>query len=106
MFETTAIADGVYYLIAVADSGRLSTVVADITVMNSDLAGDAGQALQLPTLPLDAGGHAAPASTQSTSLGDLSLVAPAALAAVGVVGMLVLVGGLVGGLTQRHKTTA
>ena len=50
---TTAVPDGSYCVIAVADEGRLSTVLGGITVDNSVELGESLDSFQLPTQSLD-----------------------------------------------------
>jgi len=103
-FVTTTVPDGTYCLVAVANAGSLSTVVADITVANTAKANESLEGLQLPTLPLptppfDQGeASSVPPTPTPTSvpgpLGDTSVLAPAALGAAAVVSMLVVVVGV------------
>lgn len=80
--STTTVPDGSYCVVAVADDGRLSTVLGGITVENSVELGDNLEGLQLPTESLDgetdasAGSSLAPLST----LGWVVLAATAGLA--------------------------
>lgn len=97
---TAALPDGTYCLIAVADAGRLSTVVADITVDNSATAPLEG--LQLPTESLDGGTTVAEAPVVDSLLGDLAVLGPLALGVTAVLAVLVL--GL--GLWARRRTAA
>lgn len=98
--STAAVPDGTYCLIAVADAGRLSTVVADITVDNSATAPLEG--LQLPTESLDGGTTVAEAPVVDSLLGDLAVLGPLALGVTAVLAVLVL--GL--GLWARRRTAA
>lgn len=92
---TTSVPDGTYCLVAVADAGRLSTVVADITVNNSYSAGESTDGLQLPTESLGGDTEAnplPPALLDDSIVGDVSMLATIVLAvaaalAVGVLGL-------------------
>ncbi|OYX54555.1 MAG: hypothetical protein B7Y93_05955 [Micrococcales bacterium 32-70-13] len=97
---TAALPDGTYCLIAVADAGRLSTVVADITVDNSATAPLEG--LQLPTESLDGEETATQVPVVDSILGDLAVLGPLALGATAVLAVIVL--GL--GLWARRRTAA
>lgn len=84
---TTSVPDGDYCLIAVADAGRLSTVIADITVKNASDEGESLEGLQLPTESLADGSAATgPMFGDVSVLGALVLGVTAALA-LGVVGL-------------------
>lgn len=93
---TAAVPDGTYCLIAVADAGRLSTVVADITIDNSATAPLEG--LQLPTESFDDAATAAVASP----LGELAVLGPLALGVTAALAVVVL--GL--GLWAKRRTAA
>lgn len=95
---TAALPDGTYCLIAVADAGRLSTVVADITVDNSVT--ESLEGLQLPTESLDGGATAAPAPVVDSLLRELAVLGPLALGVTAVLAVVVL--GL--GLWARRRT--
>ena len=97
---TAALPDGTYCLIAVADAGRLSTVVADITVDNSATAPLEG--LQLPTESLNGEETATQVPVVDSILGDLAVLGPLALGATAVLAVIVL--GL--GLWARRRTAA
>lgn len=98
---TTAVPDGTYCLIAIADAGRLSTVVADITVDNAALADEPLEGFQLPTMSLDeSDAPAAAAPTSAVLLADPAVIAPIVLAATAGLAGLVL--GL--GLWARRRT--
>ena len=88
---TTSVPDGTYCLVAVADAGRLSTVIADIAVANALAPSDSLDGLQLPTLPVE-GGEAAPVT--SNPFGDPGVLGPAALGATAAIAVLVVVFGL------------
>jgi hypothetical protein len=97
-FSTTAVPDGAYCLTAIADGGRLSTVVGDITVNNAVTAGEATDGFQLPTESLGGSGAADATLTDvlaSTPLGaDIGLLGPAVLAATAIIALVVLGFGL------------
>lgn len=95
--STAAVPDGTYCLVAVADAGRLSTVVADITVDNSVTGPLEG--LQLPTQSFDGGATVAEASAVSP-LGDLAVLGPLVLGATAALAVFVL--GL--GLWTKRRT--
>ena len=90
---TTSVPDGTYCLIAVADAGRLSTVVADITVKNASDAGDSLEGLQLPTESIDGGGEAS-SPVADVLFGDVSLLGPLVLGAAGAIALTVVGVGL------------
>ena len=90
---TTSVPDGTYCLIAVADAGRLSTVVADITVKNASDAGDSLEGLQLPTESVDGGGEAS-SPVAGVLFGDVSLLGPLVLGAAGAIALAVVGVGL------------
>ena len=90
---TTSVPDGTYCLIAVADAGRLSTVVADITVKNASDAGDSLAGMQLPTESLDGGGEAS-SPVADVLFGDVSLLGPLVLGAAGAIALTVVGVGL------------
>ncbi len=87
--STAAVPDGTYCLIAVADAGRLSTVVADITVDNSVT--ESLEGLQLPTESLDGGTTAA---AESWPMGQLAVLGPLALGVTAALAVIVLVLGV------------
>ena len=93
---TTSVPDGTYCLIAVADAGRLSTVVADITVKNASDAGDSLEGLQLPTESIDGGGEdgAASSPVAGVLVGDVSLLGPLVLGFTGASALAVVGVGL------------
>ncbi len=97
---TAALPDGTYCLIAVADAGRLSTVVADITVDNA--ATGPLEGLQLPTESLNGEETATQVPVVDSILGDLAVLGPLALGATAVLAVIVL--GL--GLWARRRTAA
>ncbi len=100
---TTAVPDGTYCLIAVADAGRLSTVVADITVNNALTEGESLEGFQLPTESLGGGGTTVvPVTVDATLMGDLAVLGPFALAATATLAVIVL--GL--GVWARRRTAA
>jgi len=70
-FSTLALQNGRYCVLAVADGGRLSTAVGDVAIDNGD-------ALQLPTFPLNEEG-------ESTAAEDAALVPPDELRVLGPV---------------------
>lgn len=84
---TAGLPDGTYCLIAVADTGRLSAVVADITLNNAFTEGEDVDGLQLSTESLGGSG----ASGGALGIGS----SPAPLAAPALLGDLPLVGGAV-----------
>lgn len=90
--STTSVPDGTYCLIAVADAGRLSTVVADITVNNAFVEGESLDELQLPTEALDDPSSPAVSSpiVAASPVGDLSVLGPIVLVATALLAMLVL----------------
>ena len=90
---TTSVPDGTYCLIAVADAGRLSTVVADITVKNASDAGDSLTGLQLPTESIGGGGEAS-SPVAGVLFGDVSLLGPLVLGAAGAIALAVVGVGL------------
>jgi hypothetical protein len=102
---TTAVPDGAYCVIAVADDGRLSTVLGGITVANAVELGESLENLQLPTQSLD-GTMSVPATLAVTAapsrfgglpaLGSIVLAATAGLA----VGVLAL------GFWARRRSSA
>lgn len=94
---TTAVPDGAYCLIAVADGGRLSTVVGDITVNNAVTGDESTDGFQLPTESLGGDDRPAnlPAVLAATPLGvGLGLLGPAVLATTAVAALTVLGFGL------------
>jgi hypothetical protein len=95
---TAALPDGTYCLIAVADAGRLSTVVADITVDNSVT--EPLEGLQLPTESLDGGATVAQAPVVDSLLRELAVLGPLALGVTAALAAVVL--GL--GLWARRRT--
>lgn len=97
---TAALPDGTYCLIAVADAGRLSTVVADITVDNA--ATGPLEGLQLPTESLNGEETATQVPVVDSILGDLAVLGPVALGATAALAVIVL--GL--GLWARRRTAA
>jgi len=106
-FATTAVPDGTYCVVAVADAGRLSTAVGDVVVDNSAVnnsaaSSDSLDGLQLPTLPFgdEARASLTGESTAPANLGDLSLLGPLVLGAAGGLALLVL--GV--GLRVRRRT--
>ena len=100
---TTSVPDGTYCLIAVADAGRLSTVVADITVNNALTEGESLDGFQLPTESLGGGGTTVvPVTVDETLMGDLAVLGPFALAATATLAAIVL--GL--GVWVRRRTAA
>jgi len=101
--ETTEVPDGTYCLIAVADAGRLSTVVADITVNNALTDGESLDGFQLPTESL--GGDEAPEAPVAIAdplLRDIAVLGPLVLGATAALAVIVL--GL--GLWARRRTSA
>lgn len=95
--STIAVPDGAYCLIAVADGGRLSTVVGDITVNNAVTNGESTDGFQLPTESLDGGASPStlPAALAATPLGaGIGLLGPAVLATTAAVALVVLGFGL------------
>lgn len=100
---TTAVPDGTYCLIAVADAGRLSTVVADITVNNAIVEGESLDGFQLPTESLDGEGTTVAAAPAGDALfSDLAVLGPLVLGATAALAVIVL--GL--GLWARRRTAA
>lgn len=97
---TAALPDGTYCLIAVADAGRLSAVVADITVDNA--ATGPLEGLQLPTESLNGEETATQVPVVDSILGDLAVLGTLALGATAVLAVIVL--GL--GLWARRRTAA
>ncbi len=92
--QTTLVPNGSYCVIAVADEGRLSTVLGGITVDNAIELGDSLDGFQLPTQSLD-GDHSIPMLAAAPSrLGDLSTLGSIVLAATAglAVGVLALGG--------------
>lgn len=89
--DTTAVADGVYCIVAVADRGRLSDVQADITVSNA-LSGDDG--LQLPTLPLPEPTDGVSAVDAAVPVGSGTLLAAVAFGLAGLLALGVAVFGI------------
>jgi hypothetical protein len=103
---TAGLADGTYCLIAVADDGRLSTVLADITVSNEITPGEEVDGFQLSTEALGgaSGGTGASAAplVASPLLGDLPIVGSAVLALT-----MALAGVVLGtGLWARRRSAA
>ncbi|UTT63296.1 hypothetical protein [Microcella humidisoli] len=95
--STTAVPDGAYCLTAIADGGRLSTVVGDITVNNAVTNGESTDGFQLPTEALggDDRPGTLPAVLAATPLeASLGLLGPAVLATTAVVALVVLGFGL------------
>lgn len=105
---TAALPDGTYCLLAVADNGRLSAVIADITVQNAVGASPPLDGLQLPTEALGetADGAGPVASTgppaTSTMLGELPVLGAAVLAIALTLAAVVLGTGL----WARRRTAA
>lgn len=100
---TTAVPDGTYCLIAVADAGRLSTVVADITVNNALTEGESLDGFQLPTESLGGDGSTVvPTAVADPLFRDLAVLGPLALGATAALAVIVL--GL--GLWARRRTAA
>lgn len=100
---TTAVPDGTYCLIAVADAGRLSSVVADITVNNALVEGESLDGFQLPTESLGGvSATVAPAAVSGPLFSDLTVLGPLALSATAALAVIVL--GL--GLWARRRTAA
>lgn len=100
---TTAVPDGTYCLIAVADAGRLSTVVADITVNNALTEGESLDGFQLPTESLGGDGETvAQVPIADPLFRDLAVLGPLVLGATAALAVIVL--GL--GLWARHRTAA
>lgn len=100
---TTTVPDGSYCVIAVADEGRLSTVLGGITVANAVELGESLGNLQLPTRSLDASASA-PATVAVTA-------APSRFGALSALGSIVLaataglaVGVLALGLWARRRS--
>ena len=98
---TTTVPDGSYCVIAVADEGRLSTVLGGITVANSVELGESLEGFQLPTASLDGDGAGSVVGTSSVDVsgaaasarfGDLSALGSLVLAATAglAVGVLAL----------------
>lgn len=103
---TAGLADGTYCLIAVADDGRLSAVLADITINNAITAGEDVDGFQLSTEALGgaSGGTGASAApfVASPLLGDLPIVGSAVLALT-----MALAGVVLGtGLWARRRSDA
>ncbi|WP_439564433.1 hypothetical protein [Microcella sp.] len=94
---TTAVPDGTYCVIAVADAGRLSAVVADITVDNTVT--EPLEGLQLPTESLDGGTTVAAAPAP---FAELAVLGPLVLGATAALAVIVL--GL--GLWAKRRTAA
>lgn len=100
---TTDISDGVYCIVAVADSGRLSAAVGDVTIDNGI---DELDGFQLPTqtlpdsspLPVEPTEEPA-ASGSTTAPSGLEIIIPAVFGAVAVLALLVMSMGL---LYRRH----
>ena len=90
---TTSVPDGTYCLIAVADAGRLSTVVADITVKNTSDASDSLQGLQLPTESIDGRGTASNPAADAV-FDDVPLLGPLVLGFTGASALAVVGVGL------------
>lgn len=84
---TAGLDEGTYCVVAVADEGRLSAAVGDVTIEPglSELDG-----FQLPTLPLDGGDVRGVAPTGS----DAAVIVPIALGSVAAVSVVVLSVGL------------
>lgn len=103
---TAGIPDGTYCLLAVADNGRLSAVVADITVHNVVTAGEEVGGLQLSTESLGAAGIAPAASAAPlaapTLLGELPVLGAAVLGIALALAAVVLGTGL----WARHRSAA
>jgi len=88
---TITVPDGTYCLVAVADAGRLSTVVGDITVDNSVMEGESLDGFQLPTESL--GGEAGTVVTRTPNavpFADFALLGPIVLGATATLAALVL----------------
>lgn len=98
---TTDISDGVYCIVAVADSGRLSAAVGDVTIDNGI---DELDGFQLPTLE-DPSGEPVPPTEEPVASGStgapsgLEIIVPAVFGAVAVLALLVMSMGL---LYRRH----
>lgn len=105
---TIGVPDGTYCLIAVADTGRLSAAVADITVHNVVSAGEEVGGLQLSTESLDdAAGAVDPSATaplpaSPALVGELPLLGAAVLAIALALAAVVLGTGL----WARRRTAA
>ena len=104
---TDGLADGAYCVYAVGDSGRLSSVVADVTLNNAITAGESIDGFQLSTEALGAGGdagHAASAAPLAapTALGELPVLGAAVLALTVALAAVVLGTGL----WARRRTAA
>ncbi len=99
-FSTLSMQNGRYCVLAIADNGRLSTAVGDVTVDNGD-------ALQLPTFSLDEQGEQSPSTTaQDAALvppGELRVLGPVVLALAAALAVLV-VGFAVGARTSAPRT--
>lgn len=99
---TAGLPDGAYCLIAVADGGRLSAVVADIAVTNASDEAAGLEGFQLPTQSLGASATEVPAGTiASAQLDDVPALGAAVLAIA-----LALAAVVMGtGLWVRRRTT-
>jgi hypothetical protein len=91
--QTTAVPDGSYCVIAVADEGRLSTVLGGITVDNAVELGESLDDFQLPTMSLDET-VGVPTTVSVTAaparFGDLSALGSIVLAATAGLAVCVL----------------
>ena len=89
---TTAVPDGSYCLVAVADGGRLSTVLGGITVDNAVGQNNSLNSVQLPTRSLDVAVNEPVTAATPLRLDDLSAFGSIVLAATAglAVGVLAL----------------
>lgn len=98
-FSTLTVKNGQYCVLAVADGGRLSTAVGDVTIDNGD-------ALQLPTFALEEESETTIA--QDAALvppGELRVLGPVVLALAAALAVLV-VGFAVGARTSPARSSA
>ncbi|GAA1731973.1 hypothetical protein [Microcella frigidaquae] len=104
---TTEVPDGVYCLVAVADAGHLSAVLADITVNNTVTPGEEVDELQLSTQALGGTHDADPlASTAPPAMLSLGGNAPLLGAVVLALTLALAVVALGAGLWGRRRTAA
>ena len=87
---TTTVPDGSYCVIAVADEGRLSTVLGGITVANSVELGESLEGFQLPTASLDGDGDGAGSVVGTSSVDVSGAAASARFGDLSALGSLVL----------------
>ncbi len=104
---TTEVPDGVYCLVAVADAGHLSAVLADITVNNTVTAGEEVDELQLSTEALG-GAHDDGPLASAAPPAVLSLVGNPPLLGAVVLGLTLALAVVVlgAGLWGRRRTAA